>query len=145
MIKYSDEIVRKMRQLSKQGVSAREIARRFGTSITTVRRWLAGECPEKSPKTGTAEFVGKEKPVTGGITREQIEEVRRNTHVGAGIIILTQKSSDPDASKGNLTGVPRMAIVTDVSHRDFCMVRLQSGTLESVLWSDLVLRARKKV
>lgn len=144
MIEYSDELAREMRQLHEKGVPTKEIALRFGVSTTTVRRWISGLRPGTSPKGGVGEFVGKDKPVTGGITRAEIEAVRRRTYVGAGILILTHKSSDPDASKGNLTGVPRMAVVADTSNPVFCMVRLRSGTLDSILWSDLALRARKK-
>lgn len=88
----------------------------------------------------------EEQEIKGGITGAEIAAVRKNTRIGERVRVVSCKCLDfgDRRSKTKLEGAPRMATVTDTGYPHFCMVRLPSGVVDSVLWSELVLRARKK-
>lgn len=75
---------------------------------------------------------------TYGITQEDIDRVRKRTHVGDTVRIRTCKGVSTETCGGGMTGVVRKVTVVDTGNKRFCTVRLPSGVAEMVLWSDLV-------
>ena len=142
MARYSEAVVQEMERLYSQGMSKQRIGQIYGVHESTVSRWLSGDAPQAAYASGGGAFTGKGKPVTGGITRRQLEAVQRRIRVGSKITVRTLKCGGVD-SVGNHTGVLRRATVIDNRHPRFCVVELPGGVREAVLWVELAQRGRK--
>jgi len=86
-------------------------------------------------------FKGIQKEITGGITQEDIERLRKKIKVGDRIRVQTLKGADMERMNGRYYGVERRAVVVG-KYPHFVMVELPDGTKESVLWVDLVKKTR---
>lgn len=77
------------------------------------------------------------------ITRAEIEAVRKSTKVGDIITIRTVKApSDLCCSKQLANGERRQVKVVDTSNKRHCLVELNTGVFESILWISMV-RAKR--
>lgn len=81
-------------------------------------------------------IVGKRKERIGGLTREDIEQVKKRVKIGDKVRIYTLKVADPDCI-GNHHGIERRGIVVG-KYPHFAVVELPGGTRESVLWTDFM-------
>lgn len=72
-----------------------------------------------------------------GITRAQIERLRRRIKPGDKIRIITFKAQQAGFGVSR-QGVCRTATVLDTTNPNFCRVCLDNGIQDCVLWSDLV-------
>lgn len=78
-----------------------------------------------------------------GITQEMIEAVRRNTHVGQKIWIVSYKTEPESRANVSASGGERSrhrvrATVIRTDHPRFCVCQMAHGVKEYVLWIDLV-------
>ena len=76
-----------------------------------------------------------------GIGSRRINQVRRTTREGSRIRVRSVKASmygdfEGKIKKGSIPKVP--AKVLSTASKYFCLVELPGGTLESILWIDLV-------
>lgn len=82
------------------------------------------------------------------IKKIDILQERANTKVGDVLYIRTDKGdryADEDEDKNrSVGGALRKVTVVSTSNPRFCVVRLDSGVTEAVLWADIIKNKRKR-
>lgn len=121
-----------MIRLHKLGYSQLEIGKMTGHHNTTVHGVLISE--------GAINSSHVEKMNTYRNFTDGIRQLRMSTKVGDKVNVRTFKSTD-GYSRASIK-VTRPATVVQVTHPKFCMVKLDTGVLDTVSWQDLYLANR---
>lgn len=78
----------------------------------------------------------------GYISRKEIQAAQRYYRIGRTVMVHTYKAQGI-GSLGH-TGEMHRGKIVDNKNPHFALVKLHSGVLDSIFWSDLVLQMRKK-
>lgn len=137
------------------GCSMLEISKEIHTSNKTIKKIVveAGVFdPSRVPQTHTllkrpAEWIMTKRVLTSAVKEFDIETTRVNTKIGDVFYIRTEKGDrerDPERDRVmSKPGVVRKVKVIDTSNKRFCIVALETGVTDCILWSDIFLYNRE--
>ena len=144
--------------LYKKNVSIHNIELQMHYSHVTIKKILVEEGlydpsrrkipkpPEKAVLSRPCEWYQKQKEDTS-IKMKDIMQIRAETKIGDVFYIRTDKSdryADDEMDKVlSQPGALRKVTVISKSSPRFCIVRLDSGVTEAVLWADIIKNKRK--
>lgn len=131
-------------EMYNKGHRISDIMEAASVSVCTVYKYIEKAAIKKRYQSPTTKTEIDGKKAEEAITREEIAEFRRKCKVGDVIWIKTLKASaDGGAYKSLVYGALRKAKIVDISNKRHCLVELECGVRESVLWSELVMEKRK--
>jgi len=87
-------------------------------------------------------MAGVHKEVIGGITRADIEKVKKKVKIGDRLRVQTLKAADPESMNSRYYGVERRAVVV-AKYPNFAVVELSKGVQEAIPWTDLIKRKER--
>ena len=160
MVVLAQEERKQIVDLYQKGLIIADVAKQMHRCTDTVRTVLIEEGvfvryrprpkEEKTqrllPKVTNSEY--EDMKLRESIRTCDVLDIRNKVKAGDTFLIRTEKGfkelgDDVNVAGKTLSGVIRKAVVTNTSNPRFCLLKLESGVMESVLWRDLAIAQRK--
>ena len=133
----------KIKALYKKGYSTEQIMAETGVSRYSVYYYVDKAKREEKPTHARTISEETERKMIGeAVTVADIAAVRKKIKVGDIIPIKTVKKLQGSDVKKMYYGAKTNAVVVDTSYKRHCVVELETGIRESVLWIAIVMALR---
>lgn len=134
-------------ELYQSGMNTSQISRETNITSETVRRLLI-KAGVYQPCYKKEQTVNRDDRDKAAIKAEEIQKVRGRLKAGDVLVMCTSKGNpefgrSAKLHKSNNKSAIRRAMVVSTSNPKFCLVRLDSGVLDTVMWTDIVMAERK--